>query len=359
MYLTDQQITSRLAELQLEGDDLADPFDPVGQIGPCSIDLRVSRIYWLPRARSPWRFGRPPVIDLNLGQLMEINPTRGWRRVEAKANDSITVGPGRLVLARTSERFHVPSDCAAAIEGRSSFARLGLSVHSAGGFINPGYTGRMPLTLYNGSPFTLRIPVGTALCQLMLIPLSEPPKADYAQLNDRKYRDDYGGPSYWWRDEAMRRIRTQTAQSNLGPRVFDELDELFARDEPDVGVYERLEKHLSKRGSLAYGTADELLSSFSENEQRRELAAKSAIYSARAALPVAIGACIPYWAFDDNVSKVMMVITAIVCILAAAATLWGVYQPVPHYLTKDRLRKLQQSVSKNTPVGQSPQSGSV
>ncbi|GEB15162.1 dCTP deaminase [Pimelobacter simplex] len=349
MYLTDQQITARLAELQLEADDLADPFDPQ-QIGPCSIDLRLSRIYWLPRARSHWRFGRPPAIDLNLGQLMELNPSRGWRRVEAKPQDSITIKPGQLVLARTSERFHVPSDCAAALEGRSSFARLGLSIHAAGGFINPGYTGRMPLTLFNQSPFTLRIPVGTPLCQLMFIKLKEAPKADYAQLNDRKYRDDYGGPSYWWRDEAMRRLRDRAAGAKLGPRVFDELDELFAKDEPDIGVYERLETHISKRGSLTYGTADELLSSFSEREQRRELVAKIGIYSARAALPLALGAAIPYWAFTEHVSKVVALLAALACVLAGLVTLWGVYQPVPNYLTKDRLRKLQAAgTSRPTP----------
>lgn len=360
MYLTDQQIATRLAEFDFTPDDLSEPFDPDLQVGPCSVDLRLSRIIWKPNDRRLWRPGRPPVIDLTRSQLMELNPVRGWRRVEAAPHDVITIKPGELILARTAERFHVPSDCAAAIEGRSSFARLGLSVHAAGGFINPGYTGRMPLTLYNQSPFTLRVPVGTPLCQIMFIALGDPPKADYATRDDRKYRDDYGGPSYWWRDEMMRRIHERAKGAQLAPRVFEELDALFAVDEPDYGVYERLEKFLASSGTLSYGSADELLSAFSQGERRRELGSRTAVYGARAAFLAALGICAPYWFFTTGRDPWLLVASLVMTALALVATVWGWWNTVPDYMTPERLDKIrratrrQPSVPASSPSGQPP-----
>jgi deoxycytidine triphosphate deaminase len=144
--MTDRQLRARLDELRFEAEDQASPFDADRQIGPCSVDLRVSRIYWVPRSSRVPPFRQRRVVDLERTRVMELSSRRGWRRLEIRPNDKITLKPGQMVLARTAERFVMPSDCAGRLEGRSSYARLGLSIHSTGSFINPGWRGHMPLT---------------------------------------------------------------------------------------------------------------------------------------------------------------------------------------------------------------------
>lgn len=267
MFLTDRELRARLAEFdfQAEHDQLA--FDPDRQIGPCSIDLRLSLVYWKPKAGR--RFGRLRVLDLERTRTMELLPRRGWDKHALRPGEKLTLRPGELVLGRVSERFRVPSDCAALIEGRSSYARLGLSVHATGGFINPGWQGHMPLTLVNHSPVTLRIPVGTPLCQLLIVKLDQAPERDYAQRSDRKYINDIGGPSYWWRDALMRELRESLSKANLGSRAYDDLEELLsnADDEELLGVLSRLED-LLERPPRSYGSADEMLDDFADREGR-------------------------------------------------------------------------------------------
>lgn len=346
MYLTDQQISARLSELLFESDDAEDPFDADLQIGACSVDLRLSRVYWLPVRRKPWPSRKASTIDLGRGRLMELSPARGWRRVDAGTHASITVRPGEVVLGRTAERFHIPNDCAAAIEGRSSFARLGLSVHADGSFINPGYTGRMPLTIYNESPFAIKIPVGAPLCQVMLIPLAEVPKAHYGHRNP-KYMEDYGGPSYWWRDAIMRRIHDRHAKVHLEPRVFDELEALFSIDEPDLDLYLRLEAFLENRGTATYGTADEILSAFSKSERKQEFVSRAVVYGARAGFATAFGVSAPYWIFASHRATPLVVSSLLVCAVLGLAMLWGFYKRVPEFLTPHRLGKLRSKAARD------------
>src|ERR1017187_3916268 len=56
MYLVDRDIKALSGELNLEGPNPDHPFDPDSQIQPCSIDLRISNIFWRPsRRRRLWR----------------------------------------------------------------------------------------------------------------------------------------------------------------------------------------------------------------------------------------------------------------------------------------------------------------
>ena len=212
MYLTDTEIRARLLELSFVCDNPQYPFVPDDQIQPCSVDLRLSNVFWEPSRRS--------TIDLRKSHLLELAPRRYWRKRVLKFGDHITLRPGRLLLARVYEMFAIPNDCAGRIEGRSSFARLGLSVHCTGDFLNPGYRGHMPLQLINFSPNPIRIFPYLPICQLMLIPLSSSPEKTYgaAELQS-KYMDDDGGPSYWWRDKRIQNLHKLLAQRSVEDRI--------------------------------------------------------------------------------------------------------------------------------------------
>ena len=78
------------------------------------------------------------------------------------------------------------------------------------------------------------------------------PSADYAARSDRKYLNDSGGPSVWWRDAHLKKIRKKLGGGTIEARVFDELDELLVEIE-DEEFLERLENYVADRGGGTTG----------------------------------------------------------------------------------------------------------
>jgi len=75
-----------------------------------------------------------------------------------------------VLLAQTQERVHLKraSGLAARIEGRSSLARIGLTVHLSAPTIHCGFAGAITLELINHSFFHLRMVPGSPICQLIV-----------------------------------------------------------------------------------------------------------------------------------------------------------------------------------------------
>lgn len=75
-----------------------------------------------------------------------------------------------VLLAQTHERVHLKRDSglAARVEGRSSLARIGLTVHLTAPTIHCGFAGAITLELINYSLFYLRMVPGAVICQLIL-----------------------------------------------------------------------------------------------------------------------------------------------------------------------------------------------
>ena len=261
MYLTDTEIKERLSELDIVTDPEV-PFDADKQIQPCSIDLRMSAVYW--------RYTGRATVDLKMSHLRELNPRRHWTRYELGQGESLTLKPTDIVLGRIYERLTIPADCAGALEGRSSFARMGLSVHATGGFINPGWRGHMPLTLVNSGKATLRIPAHTPICQLMLVKLSGKPERLYGDDSlASKYINDDGGPSYWWRDKILREILAQMGLHDLDQNMQERL--LARIGVPADAVLENLERLVHSKPYRAFANSDELLEVFVEREDRHRM----------------------------------------------------------------------------------------
>lgn len=61
----------------------------------------------------------------------------------------------------------MPADMVGQINGRSSWARLGLIVENAG-FIDPGFSGTITLELKNVGHRPIKIRAGDRICQLVL-----------------------------------------------------------------------------------------------------------------------------------------------------------------------------------------------
>jgi deoxycytidine triphosphate deaminase len=314
LYLSDTDIFGKLPELNFDVSNKDHPFNPTDQIQPCSIDLRLGDVFWIPKKR--W------TIDLRKKHLLHLQPRRYYRRIVLKWGESVTINPGKLLLGRIHEKYTIPDDCAGNITGRSSFARLGLMVHCTGNFINPGWRGYMPLQLVNLGSNPIKIFPFLPICQLNLMRLTNIPQVLYGvkELHS-KYMDDDGGPSYIWRDQRIQDLQSALATANIELKIQQRILNLLSEAELDVEVIERLEKKISRAKPHELENTEIVLDSFSKSEDFRLWFRQVALTIAKAASPLFVSLFlgslfkkpITYWHF---LSYIMAVISVPISIYA-------------------------------------------
>ena len=89
--------------------------------------------------------------------------------------DTFVIEPRGFVLAQTLERVAMPNDLMGLVEGRSSWARVGLSVHLTAPKIDPGFDGTITLEIANMGPAKVQLVAeDDEPAQLILIKLTDP-----------------------------------------------------------------------------------------------------------------------------------------------------------------------------------------
>lgn len=96
------------------------------------------------------------------------------------------IQPQQFVLARTIEHIKIPACMCAVISGKSSVARLGVSIHQTGGFIDSGFEGTITLELLNSNCRPVKLYEGMRIAQIAFYPCSNPCKP-YNVRNESKY----------------------------------------------------------------------------------------------------------------------------------------------------------------------------
>ena len=106
-------------------------------------------------------------VDPSLWESQDI-----WEEME---RDSYLLQPREFVLAQTMERVCIPNDLVGLVEGRSSWARVGITIHVTAPKIDPGFEGHITLEMANfgTAPVQLRPGVDQP-AQLMLAQLTSP-----------------------------------------------------------------------------------------------------------------------------------------------------------------------------------------
>lgn len=125
---------------------------------------------------------QPASIDLTLDDqfiIWQDDGTDTRKQGRFTGIDGIDIEPGQFMLGTVFELVTVPTHLVGQINGRSSWARKGLIVHTTAGFIDPGFTGQITLELANVGNETLWIPVGERICQLVLTQLTSPAEHPY------------------------------------------------------------------------------------------------------------------------------------------------------------------------------------
>lgn len=95
-----------------------------------------------------------------------------WETIET---DEFLLEPQEFVLAQTLERVVMPSHLMGFVEGRSSWARTGISVHLAAPKIDPGFDGTITLEMTNHGKVPVELSAGQdAPAQLIFMELKQP-----------------------------------------------------------------------------------------------------------------------------------------------------------------------------------------
>ena len=146
------------------------------RIGSSSVDLLLHE--------------RLIVLDIGEDSGVIVDPSAGGFQVmDFLQNNGSTVimpeggtfqmAPNQLVIARTLETIKLPLHLAARVEGKSSLARLGLSVHVTAPSVHAGFEGPLYLEMNNIGPFPILLRRGMEIAQLILEHVGLPASESY------------------------------------------------------------------------------------------------------------------------------------------------------------------------------------
>ncbi len=152
------------------------------QLGPSSLDLRLGYEFGVLETR------KVKAIDT---QRMDTYSDIKERKT-ADTDTGMVVHPGEFVLGTTLETLDVPSDLVARIEGRSSYARLGLIPHAAAGFVDPGFRGQITLEIQNLGNVPITIYPEDRICQVVFETMTSEAENPYGEKKDSKYMQQSG-----------------------------------------------------------------------------------------------------------------------------------------------------------------------
>jgi dCTP deaminase len=170
MLLSDRDIWTAIEQQEI----VFTPELSYEQVGPASIDLRLDR--YAKRLREP-----PPGLD-----TIRLSTMSARALIDFAAEDIDLDGkpfflrPGESLIGFTLEELALSPRLGARVEGRSGFARIGLSVHNTAPTIQPGWKGQIALEFTNHGHYNLHLESGILICQLLIERLtSEPSSGGY------------------------------------------------------------------------------------------------------------------------------------------------------------------------------------
>ena len=131
----------------------------------------------------------------------------------------------------------------------------------------------MPLQLINFGRSAIRIFPFIPICQLILIRLSSQPQHVYGDRElSSKYMDDDGGPSYWWRDKRIKRLKAAFGEQSIEEAMQRALLDRIGPCEPEL--IDRFESYIRRARVADITNSPDLLDLFAKCERREQLKAR-------------------------------------------------------------------------------------
>ncbi|MCD4666602.1 dCTP deaminase [archaeon] len=114
-------------------------------------------------------------IDLTLGNEFRIftkdhySANASYQKVSRLIKEKeIILQPDDFVLGITKEHIKLPKNLCGWLQGRSRYARLGITIHITASFLHPGIDNKQVLEIKNDSNSTIKLKSGMKICQLIL-----------------------------------------------------------------------------------------------------------------------------------------------------------------------------------------------
>ncbi len=174
MILSDRDIKRALTDGWIKIDPMP---DLARQLGSVSIDFRLGQTFMV------FEHSRYSFIDPRQPQSIG----DAMRTIEVAENEPFIMQPGDFALASTVESLELPDDLLGRLEGRSSIARLGITVHSTAAVFEPGWLGTATMELSNLGRMAVALYPGMRICSFSFETLSSPVDVPYHAKRNNKY----------------------------------------------------------------------------------------------------------------------------------------------------------------------------
>lgn len=120
----------------------------------------------------------PLISPYNWPQLQPASYDLTLHEIGADKRDVFLLPSRKFILASTLETVHLPANVQGVVMGKSSLARQGLQIESAG-FVDPGFFGQLVLEVYNFSSEAIQLGQGMLIAQIVFNWLDQPARAPY------------------------------------------------------------------------------------------------------------------------------------------------------------------------------------
>ena len=187
MVLSDQEIKRELET----GGLVISPEVSDTEIGPSSIDLHLGNEFTIFKSKAELAnlAGLSQSVDLADVVNVEAIVNVVGEKITLAGGQSHEIKPREFILAYTREHIELPNYLAARVEGRSSFARLGLSIHQTAPTVHATFRGQLRLEILNNGPVPCKLSPGIVICQLILERLGWPALRDLTSAFQNQSQD--------------------------------------------------------------------------------------------------------------------------------------------------------------------------
>jgi len=164
-YLVDYEILDLVKHNELK----IEPFDDLN-IASTFVELRLGNKF-----TTLIENVRAHINPLELNIDEEFVNKHKYSTIDVNENDVYTLAPGEFVLAITKEKITMPKNYIGELHGRNRLGRLGVLLFCSGGFINPGFSGKLVLELYNVNQMPVQLKVNMKIAKMTIQKLNAMP----------------------------------------------------------------------------------------------------------------------------------------------------------------------------------------
>ena len=178
MMLSDVDIKAAIASGELE----VEPFRP-SAIRPACLTLHFGETLLRPKPGV--------IVDVQRGITPE------YEKMSLSDDKPYALQPGDFILGATYEKVTVGQKLAVMIEGRSTLARLGLTIVQTAMLVYPGHSGRaITLELANHGANPIMLYPKMKIARAAIIELKTPAAEQYDTTGKYASQDDVGPPIF-------------------------------------------------------------------------------------------------------------------------------------------------------------------